>query len=171
VNVDEQRVRFVGRPATRPLPAASRRHFLIANLELKVNVSYIRINDLKFSNRKFSAILHCIFPSLKPPTPRSVVLKASGQDARHEGSQLRPHSILSPSAQVKPLIETPRLEIRITSRKTKSIPISNRDKSGTLCSRFIPSRSARRARVATSHASLRDHLPAFSASMLESKTT
>jgi hypothetical protein len=118
VKVDEQRVLFVVRPATGSTPAASRRHFLIANLELKFNVSYIRINDLKFSNRKFSAILHySIFPSLKPPTPRSVVLKASGQDARPEGSQLRPHSIPSPSAQVKPLIETPRLEIRVTSRK------------------------------------------------------
>jgi hypothetical protein len=51
VKVDEQRVLFVVRPATGSTPAASRRHFLIANLELKFNVSYIRINDLKFSNK------------------------------------------------------------------------------------------------------------------------
>jgi hypothetical protein len=152
VNVDEQRVRFVGRPATRPLPAASRRHFLIANLELKVNVSYIRINDLKFSNRKFSAILHCIFPSLKPPTPRSVVLKASGQDARHEGSQLRPHSILSPSAQVKPLIETPRLEIRITSRKQNQSQFLI-ETNQALCAAGSSLHGPPAARVATSHAS------------------
>jgi hypothetical protein len=117
LNVGEQRARLVAWPATGALLAPSQHHFLIANLELKFNVSYIRINDLKFSNRKFSAILHYIFPSLKPPTPRSLVPKASGQDARPEGSQLRPHSIPSPSAQVKLLIETPRLEIRITSRK------------------------------------------------------
>ena len=117
LNVDEQRARFMARPATGSPPAPSRGHFLIANLELKFSVSYIRINDLKFSNRKFSAIFHYIFASLEPATPRSVVLKASGQDARPEGSQLRPHSIPSPSAQVNPLIETPRLEIRVTSRK------------------------------------------------------
>jgi hypothetical protein len=117
LNVGERRARLVARPATGALLAPSQRHFLIANLELKFNVSYIRINDVKFSNRKFFAIFHYIFPSLKPPTSRSVVLKASGQDARPEGSRLRPHSIPSPSAQVKLLIETPRLEIRITSRK------------------------------------------------------
>jgi|HubBroStandDraft_4_1064222.scaffolds.fasta_scaffold37184_3 hypothetical protein len=117
LNVGERRARLVARPATGALLAPSQRHFLIANLELKFNVSYIRINDVKFSNRKFFAIFHYIFPSLKPPTSRSVVLKASGQDARPEGSRLRPHSIPSPSAQVKPLIETPRLEIRVTSRK------------------------------------------------------
>jgi len=117
LNVGEQKARLVERPATGALLAPSQPHFLIANLELRFKVSYIRINDLKFSNRKFSAILHYIFPSLKPRTPRSVVLKASGQDARPEGSQLRPHSIPSPSAHVKLLIETPRLEIRITSRK------------------------------------------------------
>jgi hypothetical protein len=116
LNVAEQRARLVARPATGALLAPSQRHFLIANLELRFNVSHIRINDLKFSNRKFFAIFHYIFPSLKPPTPRSVVLKASGQDARPEGSQLRPHSIASPST-VKLLIETPRLEIRVTSRK------------------------------------------------------
>jgi hypothetical protein len=117
LNVGEQRARLVARPATGALLAPSQRHFLIANLELRFNVSHIRINDLKFSNRKFFAIFHYIFPSLKPPTPRSVVLKASVQDARPEGSQLRPHSIPSPSAQVKLLIETPRLKIRVTSRK------------------------------------------------------
>jgi hypothetical protein len=117
LNVAEQRARLVARPATGALLAPSQRRFLIANLELRFNVSHIRINDLEFSNRKVSAIFHYSFPSLKPPTPRSVVLKASGQDARPEGSQLRPHSISSPSAQVKLLIETPRLKIRVTSRK------------------------------------------------------
>ena len=113
--------------------------FLIANPELEFNVSPIRINDLKFSNRKFSAIFQFIFPSLKTPTPRSVILlaltqegKASDQDARSEGSQLSPHSTPPPPAQAKLLIETPRLKIPRNLNKTKPIPISNRDKSGTL---------------------------------------
>ena len=98
--------------------------FLIANLELDFKLNPIRINDLKFSNRKFSAIFQFIFPSLKTPTPRSVILlvltqegKASDQDARSEGSQLSPHSTPPPPAQAKLLIETPRLEIRVTSTK------------------------------------------------------
>ncbi len=68
--------------------------FLIANLELEFTLRPIRINDLKFSNRKFSAIFHFIFPSLKTPTRHLVILKASAQDARSEGSQLSHHSTL-----------------------------------------------------------------------------
>jgi hypothetical protein len=93
----------------------TRHKFLIANLELKVSVSPIRINELKFSNRKFFAIFHYTFPALKRPHP--VILKASGQDARPEGSQLRSHSIPPPPPQAKLLIETPRLKIPITSTK------------------------------------------------------
>ena len=39
----------------------SRLQFLIANLELEFRVSAIRINELKFSNRKFLAILRPSF--------------------------------------------------------------------------------------------------------------
>jgi hypothetical protein len=120
----------VAKPSTSPgktaasLSVKSLRQFLIANPELEFNVSYIRINDLEFSNRKFSAIFHFMSPTLKRPSPRPVIPpaltqegKASGQDARAEGSQLSPHSTLPPPAQVKLLIGTPRLEIRVTPTK------------------------------------------------------
>jgi hypothetical protein len=123
----------VAKPSTGPIEAAAslpsaflqRCHkFLIANLELESNLSPIRINDLEFSNRKFSAIFHFRSPTLKRPSPRPVIPpaltqegKASGQDARAEGSQLSPYSTLPPPAQVKLLIETPRLEIRVTPTK------------------------------------------------------
>jgi hypothetical protein len=90
---------------------------LIANPELELNVSPIRINGLRFSNRKFSAIFPFIFLTLKDPHPRPVILKASDQDARPKGSQLAPHSIPSQQTQVKLLIETPRFRIPITPTK------------------------------------------------------
>ncbi len=131
--------------------------FLIANLELDFKLSPIRINDLKFSNRKFSAIFQFIFPSLKTPTPRSVILKASDQDARSKGSQLSPHSTPPPPAQAKFLIETPRLEIRVTSTKQNQ-------------SQFLIETN-RALSAAGSHAPSPLHLPTLSTSMLESKTT
>jgi hypothetical protein len=102
-NVSEQRARFMARPASGSPPGPPPRHFLIADLELKFNLSYIRISDLKFSNckkprlfrqRRLSAISH--FPSTKRPNP-SLVIPAP--------------------LQVKLLIETPRLKIHVTSRK------------------------------------------------------
>jgi hypothetical protein len=99
------------------LPAKSPRQFLIANPELELNVRPLRINDLRFSNRKFSAIFPFIFLTLKDPHPRPVIVKASDQDARPRGSQLAPHSIPSQQTQVKLLIETPRFRIPITPTK------------------------------------------------------
>jgi len=108
VNVDEQRVRLVVRPAIGSLPAASRGHFLIANLELRFHSSYSKTSSLKISNRKKNAILASTaaerdfsfpFSQHQRPTPCPVIPPRGWKP------------------QVKPLIETPRLEIRITSRK------------------------------------------------------
>ena len=134
------------KPSPRPSePAASlhtksRRQFLIANPELEFNVTSLRINNLEFSNRKFSpifypdtrwaqpAILHITFPSTESRRRRPVILKAPDQDARSEGSQLRPRAVPPLPRRVKLLIETPRLEIRVKLKKTKSTPNCNRDK-------------------------------------------
>jgi hypothetical protein len=122
------------------LPAKSPRQFLIANPELEFNVRPLRITDLRFSNRKFSAIFHPIFPSFKHLSPRPVVLPAltlegtaSDKNARSEESQLRPHAISPSPPRVNVLMETPRLEITVTSRKQKRIRTPNRHKSGILC--------------------------------------
>src|ERR1700758_5558480 len=63
---------------------------LIANLELKLHVSPIRINELRFSNRKFLAILRSAsrIPSLLEP-------QGSGFESLIENAGLR--SRLSPS--------------------------------------------------------------------------
>jgi hypothetical protein len=111
LNVCEQRARLVARLATEPLPAPSPRHFLIANLELEFNISYIRINDLKFSNRKFSAVFH--------PQPQRACHKRARVSPEAPRAHLTPPLLLA--AHSSPvtafLIETPRLKIRVTSRK------------------------------------------------------
>jgi hypothetical protein len=76
--------------ATTPLPLCK---FLIANLELEFKLSAIRINDLKFSNRKFSTI----FYNAQPPS--------------HLVSLVTSRLSLA----VAFLIETPRLEITVSS--------------------------------------------------------
>jgi ABC-2 type transport system ATP-binding protein len=113
LNVDEQRARFEARQATVSPRAPARRHFLIANLELEFNVSYIRINDLKFSNRKF--------PRFFILSHKGLAVREHRLTLRHEGlisrrpfcSLVTRHS--SPVAAF--LIETPRLKIHVTSRK------------------------------------------------------
>ena len=85
--------------------------FLIANLELDLNPTTIRINELKFPNRKFSVV--CI----NAPLLRLVILKASDQDARFQGSQRTLHSPQSPPARLKLLIEKPRLRFLVTPTK------------------------------------------------------
>ena len=111
LKVGEQRARFVARPATGAQLTPSQRHFLIANLELRFSVSYIRINDLKFSNRKFSAVFH--------PQPQRACHKRARVSPEAQGARLTPPLLLaghsSPVNAV--LIETPRLKIRVTSRK------------------------------------------------------
>jgi len=118
LNVGEQRGRLVARLATEPLPAPSRRHVLIANLESRFNVNYIRIKDLKFSNRKFSAVFH--------PQPQRACHKRARVSPEARGAHLTPHLLLAgrsllinrhSSPVTAFLIETPRLKIRVTSRK------------------------------------------------------
>ena len=106
LNVGEQKARLVERPATGALLAPSQPHFLIANLELRFHLSHSKISPLKISNRKKNAILastaarrYFSFPQHQTPKPVS----------RHPAPSWKPH--------VKLLIETPPLEIRITSRK------------------------------------------------------
>jgi hypothetical protein len=88
-------------------PCAAPTHFLIANLELEMNVNPIRINELKFPNRKYFAIFR-------------VGLR---------------HLVTNPLAGAF-LIETPRLESLATPTKLWPNPDSNRDKSGGLSSAF-----------------------------------
>jgi hypothetical protein len=87
--------------------------FLIANLELRFKLSPIRISDLKFSNRKFSAISLDAFQPSATHLPTSAVSFSSIQ---------RRASCL------QNLIETPRLEFFATPTKQSSLPISNRYK-------------------------------------------
>jgi len=78
-------------------------HFLIANLELKFPVNPIKINELKFSNRKYFAIFRVGLERFSAnPLPRTF------------------------------LIETPRLESLATPRKQRLSADSNRDKTRVL---------------------------------------
>jgi hypothetical protein len=131
--------------------------FLIANLELKLHVNHIRINELRFSNRKFLAIL-------RPPSriPSLFEPQGSGFESLIENARLRSrltpsrisqpeisnrermavsHLALSPaslgllSTRHRPLatallIVTPRLEFPATHTKQNSSSISNRYKPG-----------------------------------------
>jgi hypothetical protein len=166
LKVCEQRARLLARLATRSLSAPSRRHFLIANLELRFNVSYIRINDLKFPNRKFSAVFH--------PQPERACHKRTRVSPEARGAHLTPPFCWLVTRHSSPvtafLIETPRLKIRVTSRKQNQSQFLIETNQALSAADSSPHCPPAGARVATSHASLRHHLPAFSASMLESKT-
>jgi hypothetical protein len=84
-------------------------HFLIANLELELHVSPIRISELKFPNRKYFAIF-CVEPRhffANSPAPAS-------------------------------LIETPRLEFPARPTKQSSLADPNRDKNGLSWLAFHP---------------------------------
>jgi hypothetical protein len=89
--------------------------FLIANLELDLHGSPIRISELKFPNRKYFAIFRVAFQTSAVPAPASAALHSSTER-------------LSPSLQK--LIETPRLEF--PAKRTKQSPLAdpNRDKNG-----------------------------------------
>ena len=84
--------------------------FLIANLELEFQLSPIRINNLKFSNRKFSAIFlpELVADNESCPAFSSPQLPASSRQT---------------------LIVTPRLEFLATRTKQTSNQSSNRYKS------------------------------------------
>lgn len=86
---------------------ASSLQFLIANLELKFRVSPIRINELKFSNRKFFAILRGVFR-----ISSSLELQVSS---------------------LQNLIVTPKFKFSATRTKQTSSSISNRYKPRFLC--------------------------------------
>ncbi len=163
-NVSEQRARFMARPATGSPPAPPRRHFLIANLELEIPITTVFSDDYIFL---IANILRFFILSHK-----GLAVREQGLTLKHERLISRHRFLVTPSLITGHCLPNRDTAIKKSRnlKKTKSIPISNRDKSGTFCSRFVSSRSARRARVAASHASRRDHLPAFSASMLESKT-
>jgi hypothetical protein len=86
---------------------------LIANLELEFKLSSIRINHLKFSNRRFLAIF---YPELQPYSAQLPV------------STVFFSSIEPLICSFQNLIVTPRLESLATSRKQKPRRISNRNK-------------------------------------------
>jgi hypothetical protein len=90
-------------------------HFLIANLELELNVNPIRINELRFPNRKYFAIFRVALQTSAVP--------ATASAASHSSTQR-----LSPSPQK--LIETPRLEFPATPTKQSPLADPNRDKNG-----------------------------------------
>jgi hypothetical protein len=76
-------------------------HFLIANLELKIPVNPIKINELKFSNHKYFAIF-CLGLERFSANPLPSTF----------------------------LIETPRLKSLATPRKQRPVADPNRDKNG-----------------------------------------
>ena len=84
-------------------PQASSLQNLIANLELELHLTGCKTNHMQFSNRKFSAIFHCI-----PPVPLSNLLVT-----RHSLAQNR-LGACEGSLITALLIETPRLKIRIS---------------------------------------------------------
>ena len=106
---DMKRTRLTHRSLGQALPSALQETcvppgcFLIANLELELNVNPIRINELRFPNRKYFAIF-CVGP-------------------RH---------LVTNSLAGAFLIETPRLESLATPTKQSPSAKSNRDKIGLL---------------------------------------
>jgi len=94
--------------------------FLIANLELDLHVSSIRISELKFPNRKFFA---SHFRAAQFPAPASAA---------------SPSSIQRLSPRLQKLIETPRLEFPATPTKQSPLADPNRDKNGLFWPAFRP---------------------------------
>ena len=135
-------------------------HFLIANPELEFHVNPIRINELKFPNRKFLAIFHVAFQTCALSLPASTST-ASPSSIRRPASSFR-----NPWPAWR-LIETPRLKSRATPTKQEPIARSNRDKNGVLWFAFCSHSHIRSVRAplcdsvplwpsqpATSHATL-----------------
>jgi hypothetical protein len=85
-----------------------RHKFLIANLELEFKLSPIKINELKFSNRKFLAIFYNTFQPYSTQQPALTVSSSSIQPLVSSCQNPRPPWRL---------IETPRLEIPVISTK------------------------------------------------------
>jgi len=99
--------------------------FLIANLELDLHVSPIRISQLKFPNRKYFAIFRVALQTnaVSAPAPAAAASPSSTQR-------------LSPSLQN--LIETPRLEFPAKPTKQSPFADPNRDKNGLFWLAFRP---------------------------------
>jgi hypothetical protein len=114
---------------SRPYPSfqrsASSLQNLIANLELEFRASPIRINELKFSNRKFSAILTKVrgfIPSANAFKVMSVPLALP-----HPRKPLLPRSAdREPQAVI--LIANTRLKSELTSKDSSRLQISNRER-------------------------------------------
>jgi hypothetical protein len=108
----ERRTQGSLRQAPAPVPeqsCAPPTHFLIANLELELNVNPIRINELEFPNRKYFAIFRVGLERFSAiPLPRTF------------------------------LIETPRLKSLATPRKQRLSADSNRDRNGLFWLAFRP---------------------------------
>ena len=85
-----------------------RHKFLIANLELEFKLSPIKINELKFSNRKFLTIFYNTFQPDSTQQPASTISSSSIQPLVSSFQNPRPPWRL---------IETPRLEILVISTK------------------------------------------------------
>ncbi len=110
-------------PSRHPLSA---RHpsltpgFLIANPELEFPASCCKQRSEVSSNRKFSAVLRSPQRILDPPLPRdpgTVLIVPFFSSSRQPQA-----------ASLQNLIETPRLEFRVTPTKQTSESLSNRDK-------------------------------------------
>jgi hypothetical protein len=102
----ERRTQGSLRQAPAPVPeqsCAPPTHFLIANLELKLPVNPIKINELKFSNRKYLAIFRVGLERFSANPLRSTFL-----------------------------IETPRLKFPATPTKQSPLVDPNRDKTRVL---------------------------------------
>jgi hypothetical protein len=106
--------------------SASSLQNLIANLELEFRASPIRINELKFSNRKFSAILTKVrefIPSVNAFKVMSVPLALS-----HPRKPLLPRSAdREPQATVI-LIANARLKSQLSGNDSSRLQISNRER-------------------------------------------
>ena len=120
-------------------------HFLIANLELELNVNPIRINELKFPNRKYFAIFRVGLPQFKQSLATAF------------------------------LIETPRLEFLATPTKQSPISDSNRDKTRVLRppwrNRFLRSAFHRHSGIRDANNSLCDSVPLWPSSWATSHAT
>ena len=98
--------------------------FLIANPELEFHVNPIRINELKFPNRKYFAIFRSRRATQHP-----------GSLAPSSSTQRLVCNFHNPSP-LRRLIETPRLEFLATPTKQYPSVDSNRDKNGVLSFAF-----------------------------------
>jgi hypothetical protein len=94
--------------------------FLIANLELEFLASCCKQRSERFSNRKFSAVLRSTQRMLDPALPRD---PGTGSIVPFFSSSLRRQPYC-----FRNLIETFRLEFRVTPTKQTSESLSNRDK-------------------------------------------